>query len=426
MSLINQMLRDLEQRRTAEMRVSPLGGLSASGSGFSATRSIDYLLLSAVIVLAVAGGFLAAYILSTQEITQPQQAPVANILPVTVAQVTAAMDKGVDAAKTAVKTANVKGSESQGGRSAEHRATLKPIESVKALAVAGIKKSKPIRAEAAKVKTAQAVINPVAGEQSQVDNSVLLVEVKQEPADRNKPSSVAKRQQSAVEAPVETHSEESINKTVRPLTSEQQSQLAFQRAVKMLGRGKQQAAESALEEALSFEASHLKARETLAALLLNTGRVSEAANTLREGLQLMSGATPLAKLYARILVDQGESAAAVAVLEKARPTVSAEPDYYALLAALYRQVGKHAQASQVYQQILTIRPGVASWWMGLGLSQEAMGENQQAREAFQRAQRAGGLGAEVLKYVQSRILALTPAEPAAVVSVDANADVLGE
>jgi MSHA biogenesis protein MshN len=146
--------------------------------------------------------------------------------------------------------------------------------------------------------------------------------------------------------------------------------------------------------------------------------VSEAAGTLRDGLQLMPRATPLAKLYARILVDQGDVPIAVIVLQRARPAVSADPEYHALLAELYRQEKKHGQAAQVYQQVLMQRPGVASWWMGLALSQDAMGENAQALQAFQRAQRAGGLAGEVMQYVQTRIVALklvaTPVTPASV------------
>ncbi|NOX91526.1 MAG: hypothetical protein GXP18_03475, partial [Gammaproteobacteria bacterium] len=71
--------------------------------------------------------------------------------------------------------------------------------------------------------------------------------------------------------------EQNINKTIRPLTDEQHSQLAFQRAIHLLSRDNQQEAQLALVEALSFSPVHFRARETLAALLLNAGRMSEAA-----------------------------------------------------------------------------------------------------------------------------------------------------
>ena len=184
--------------------------------------------------------------------------------------------------------------------------------------------------------------------------------------------------------------------------------MIFQDAVKLLGRGDESGAQQKLEKALSIEPVHIRARETLFALLLNTGRVSEAVEKLSEGLRLRPTSAPLAKLYARVLVDQGDNDAAVAVLERARPSAVADPDYYALLAALYRGVGKHAQASQTYQQILQVRPGVAVWWMGLALSEDAMGSATKALEAYQRAQRSGGLKPEVVQYVQSRIAALIP------------------
>jgi len=201
---------------------------------------------------------------------------------------------------------------------------------------------------------------------------------------------------------------QNINKTLRPLTDEQQSQLAFQHAIHMLSRNNQQDAQLALEKTLFFSPTHLRAREMLAAILLNTGRISEAENHLNEGLYLMPNAAPLAKLYARILVDQGDLVNAVMVLERARPAVAVDPEYYALLAALYQQWEKYAQAAKVYQQILLQHPEIAQWWMGLALAQDAMGETTHALNAFQRAQRAGGLGGEVLKYIQTRITALMP------------------
>jgi len=62
---------------------------------------------------------------------------------------------------------------------------------------------------------------------------------------------------------------------------------------------------------------------------------------------------------------------------------------------------------------------------GLALSEDAMGESAPALNAFQRAQRAGGLSATVMKYLQARIVALTPVAPVPVTSSN-NSDDFGE
>ena len=200
--------------------------------------------------------------------------------------------------------------------------------------------------------------------------------------------------------------EERVTKTVLPLSRQQQANIAFQRAVNLMGRGDQLYARLALEEALAYEPSNVRARETLSALLLNAGRASEAAEKLIEGLRLQPESAPLAKLYARVLMDQGNNETALGVLERAQPNVTKDTEYFSLLAALYRGVGKYAQASRVYQEILVVKPGVATWWMGLGMSQDAMGESIKALAAYQQAYRAGGLTPEVIRYVDSRISAL--------------------
>ncbi len=425
MSLVNQMLQDLEQRRSAEAGMSPLGGLSASGEGVSKTvsaaQSINYVLLGAtlmmliVVVLVLVYWFgvsqsaplkplLLAQLPSTMQqipvvkqsmvkqsmakqeavepqvhepLTKPKQAAVATVVQ-NKTQNTVQEKKQANTPTNNVVVANIKASVVE-LKSDQHKMAALAVAAVSETRGDDDAESMPITAVKADMSV-EKIITPLPAKFSAVQHSNDA-----DQADR-----------------------EHINKTIRPLTGEQQAQLAFQRAVKLLGRDDQQAAQLALQQSLSFDPTYVRARETLSALLLNTGRVSEAMDRLSEGLRLQPQATPLAKLYARILVGQGDAGIAIGIMERARPAISADPDYYALLAVLYRGAGKNAQAAQVYQQILLVRPGVAAWWLGLGLSQDAMGESDQALDAYGRANRAGGLKPAVLQYVQERIQALTP------------------
>lgn len=415
MSLVNQMLQDLEQRRTAGAGVSPLGGLSASGVGVSAAQPVNYLLLGGILTLVFAVVFTLMYLfgLKPSVMAEPDATePVAALTTRTISTPTAAPVSQHPMRPQTEHPAVT--------NSAKENSPVEKLVQADAPLKAHAQVSEKTKPTPAKVKTVQpaSVTLPIVNDAAEAEGSMSIIES----APDNVTATVAT---ASAEGQANLSGNDAINKTIRPLTSEQQAQLAFQGAVKSLGRGDESGAQRALEKALSFEPNHVRARETLSALLLNTGRVSEAGDSLREGLRLQPTSTPLAKLYARVLVNQGDNASAVVVLERAAPRVGDDADYYALLAALYRDVGKHAQAAQVYQEILKLHPGVAAWWMGLALAQDAMGASAESLEAYRRAQRAGGLRTEVLQYVQTRIAALTPVAAKPVFKADVADDTNG-
>ncbi|MDT8383712.1 MAG: tetratricopeptide repeat protein [Gammaproteobacteria bacterium] len=424
MSLVNQMLQDLEQRRTAEAGASPLSGLSASGAGVLSGASINYLWLGASLALIFAAVFVLVYLFGREPSlaaepamsqkagtrnTEAQNITTRNVMPLAVAPVAEpeSVSPPVVAAQRE-KAAPIAAAQPPTPATQARPAMATTTATTTATASAPVLAITPhsdTTAEAGAVRV-------TAGPDATSSANPRLSQTQSQPQPQPE-AKLEAQPEPALELQAELQPElqselqpEPMNKTLRPLTREQQARQTFQQAVLLLGRGDESGAEQALHKTLAVEPAHLRARETLSALLLNTGRVSEAADGLREGLRLQPTATALAKLYARVLVDQGDSEAAVAVLEQAPPTQAADADYYALLAALYRAAGRHAQASQVYQQLLKGRPGVAAWWLGLALSEDAMGALPQALEAYRRAHRAGGLKPEVLAYVQSRIAAL--------------------
>ncbi|NOX76530.1 MAG: tetratricopeptide repeat protein, partial [Gammaproteobacteria bacterium] len=210
-----------------------------------------------------------------------------------------------------------------------------------------------------------------------------------------------------------------MQKQVRPLDASQKARMNLKAAVKALAHNDNQTAIIRLRESLQQDASLLRARETLVALYLNTGRSSEAADVLRAGLQRAPKTTSLAMLYARLLANQRQLSQALSVLERARPAMADNLSFYALLAAYYQRDGKHAQAVSIYRDAVKYQPTVASWWLGLGVSLDAMNspqgnDYQEVLNAFQQAYRGGGLSAEVRTYVRSRIevlAALVPDSP---------------
>ncbi len=200
-----------------------------------------------------------------------------------------------------------------------------------------------------------------------------------------------------------------VNKRIRPLNNEQRAEQTLRRGVGLLGQGRQAEAEQALREALQMDPRQLRARETLAALYFNSGRLSEAQALLAEGVRLSPRAAGLVQFYARLMADQGELDTALTALQRARPPLEENPDYHALLAALYQRAGRHEPAAWTYRQLLAQRGTQAAWWMGLGISLEALGDTAPALEAYVKAhQLGGGLNSQVLDYLGSRIRVLAP------------------
>lgn len=214
-----------------------------------------------------------------------------------------------------------------------------------------------------------------------------------------------------VQAPV---ADTLVSKRIRPLSDQQRAEQTLRRGVDLLEHGRHAEAELALQEALKLDPRQRRARETLAALYLNNGRRSETQALLADGLQLSPRAAGLAQLYARLLAEQDDLATALVTLLRARPPMAENPDYHALLAALLQRAGQHAQAVQTYRELLALRGTAAPWWMGLAISLEAQGETTPALEAYVKAHQLGaGLNPQVLEYLGGRIRALAPRVAAA-------------
>ena len=196
------------------------------------------------------------------------------------------------------------------------------------------------------------------------------------------------------------------NRSIRQLTNVQRAEEIYQQALVLNAKGDLFPAIAQLRQALQIDASHLKARYTLAALLINTDQSDAALKELVSGINIEPGYAPFAKLYGRLKAVAGELDDAVAVMERAREGAQGDPEYYAQLAAIYQQQGRHSEAIAYFQQALRWQSTEGAWWMGLGISLEQQRHYRDAALAYRKADATGTLSDTVLAYVQSRIQAL--------------------
>ena len=205
---------------------------------------------------------------------------------------------------------------------------------------------------------------------------------------------------------VATEEAGTLAKKIVPLSGEQRAQQAYQDGHGYITRHDYRKAESALRSALAQEPAHLKARELLSGVYISQGRWIEASELLREGVAIAPQHHTFIKLYARSLMQLKRDAQAITVLSENKPALAQDPEHYALLAALYQRQQNHEAAAHTYSDILKLNPAMGIWWVGMGISLEAMGEHQQALEAYQQARKTGTLNGDVARYTDNRLLAL--------------------
>jgi MSHA biogenesis protein MshN len=176
----------------------------------------------------------------------------------------------------------------------------------------------------------------------------------------------------------------------------------YNQALAALRSGDTDVAERGLRHALTEREDMHDARQALATLLAGDGRSHEAMSLLARGLELAPNHVGLRRLLAHLRVEQGDLNGAVEVL-RAGP---ADPALLAMLGALYQRQGNAEQAAGAYRQALQTDPSVGVWWAGLAIALESAGQPASAPEAYRRALRFGGLDARLDDYARERLAAL--------------------
>jgi len=194
-----------------------------------------------------------------------------------------------------------------------------------------------------------------------------------------------------------------FNKKQISLTKDEQVRIAYVEASNTLQQGKTTDAKKLLKKVLLLDFTHIQARKTLASLLFREQQYDEAIEILDIGRIQHPEDVTFTLLLARIHTERGQDSIAVDLLERINPDVASNSDYYALLAALYQRSAQYKKAAVVYEKLLRVYPGRAVWWMGLGLSLQSTERKQDALSAYKRALSAQGLTVELKRFIQKRM-----------------------
>ncbi|WP_220720218.1 tetratricopeptide repeat protein [Agarivorans litoreus] len=400
MSVINQMLKDLDKRQNSNPQsMSPL--VEDSGKSIRA-----YVLMALVLIALVISAWLALRYFK-------------NIDVVSDVEVVADTAQHANSVAVSLETEQL-----QAVADAIDVELVEPVSQLTTLPISPNQTLTTANQSDTASEPDKPLIEPTATavveepEPSSVKNNQELAELEQKPTVAEKASVSSqptapkpkKKEQSKTKQPsLTTEKKQVANEastleiTPLKLTREQQVALYTRRGYQALDKNLPGEARKEFQKALQLDHQAHEVREQLAALMFGRGDVRSAVSLLEEGLQLSPLRGSFRVMLARIFVQQDNLAQAIYYLENAEPSIIGNVDYYAMLAGLAQRLDKQELALTSYQKLVKHEPSRARWWLGYAIANDKLGSYQEALAAYQQAELMGQLSSNSRDFVVNRI-----------------------
>ncbi len=435
MSVINQMLRDLDQRDTAP-GVRDAFVASGKREAMSAMRKWQALALVSVVGLVAMAGWLLFYqsrVTPTVAASKPAptaklpvEPPKVAVAPVEPPKVVAAPvepPKVVPAPDEPprVVAAPVEPPKLQAAPVEPPKVVALPVESPKAI-LAPKPQSMPLKQAkdqpakrspeqtSASAKVAGPVRSVTDSSKAQTTSGSMpiqpVVTLQPQPPrvlatpDPATGKDLASKPAASVEP---SNSKIAIERSEKAISSSDRAATEYRNAVESFNQGLIDQAMDGYAAVLQLEPRHGAARQALSTLLLRRSRMAEAQNLIKEGLKLSPENASMAMFLARLQVESGDRASALDTLDTALPHARNRPDYHAFVGTLLQLQGRHKEALTHYEISVRLVPNSGPWLTGLAVSLEEEKRLSEAREIYQRALATDNLGPEQRNFVERKL-----------------------
>ncbi|MBY0340493.1 MAG: tetratricopeptide repeat protein [Rhodocyclaceae bacterium] len=186
-------------------------------------------------------------------------------------------------------------------------------------------------------------------------------------------------------------------------TPAEQAEADYRRGIAAIRRGDTSEAGEALRAALRLMPAHVAARQALLGQLTEQQRWHDAETLALDGVGLLPQRSDWALLAARLMYDRGEAELALETLNQHAAAARQNADYQVMHALLLQRAGRYADAANCYRTALALRPGEGRWWFGLGRALDADRREAEARQAYEKARDSGNLPPDLLQSVERRL-----------------------
>jgi MSHA biogenesis protein MshN len=408
MSLINQVLQDLEKRHAAESETNALPPhVRAVQARPRSPVRVFGIVATAVAVVVVAA--VAAYAYKNRSVpannvaapvsSGPTASPAPDVVPVPAPKEPVAAPAAAQASpgqSSAFNGVSRLSDELSVGAPSARKEKERPV-------------APPRNSKAVIIPLPEAVLPPLPAQRVETSPAVAVdAPPRAEPA--AKPAAPAAER--VIPLPPEPvaaadSTPTTIDKQMREVVPSERAEIAFRKGVKQIQEGRANAAELDFRDALKIDPSHSAARQALLGLLLDSKRNNEAEQILRKTLELNPRQPRHAMVLARLEVERGDVTSAINTMVGVLPYVKSDPDFHAFLAALLQREGRHREAVDYYHAALRGTPGNGVWMMGLGISLRASNQSAEARDAFQHAIESRQLSPELQEFVERQLRELS-------------------
>lgn len=402
MSVINQMLKDLEQR-------TPEQGQAATPLVQKQKSSTVKIVLISVAVL-VSLNLLGFYIWDLQKQVASSEQQVKNYL--------LEQDESDQIAKEKIPKAQ------QINQVKLNESSPQPTKEILASSQQIIKQDKAVPAQAALPKVEVIPKNtstqqPITQKQTNNTEQTNVVETVQnnvskvtkliaKPAEKLVEKQAVKRVDN--NEPVtrftkeNTPTESKMTVSRRQLTAQELISQKLARAEKAIKNNDIVKAEKLFEETLIIEPNHKQARKKLAALWFGRKSYQQAINLLSQGISLDSNDAELRLLKARIYLQQGKSQAAYNTLKPL--SMLKHQDYQVMLANVAQQIEQYESAIQAYKVLIEMQSYSGRWHLGLAIIYDKNSQFSLAATEYATALTKSDLSIASAKFAQQRMQAL--------------------
>jgi len=187
----------------------------------------------------------------------------------------------------------------------------------------------------------------------------------------------------------------------RQLSADELAEQKLTLAEKALAAKQIEKAEKLLEDVVIIRPSDSQTRKKLAALWFGRQAYQDAVNLLSQGISLNGKDSSLRQMKARIHLKQGQFTAALNTL---KPLAQLKDEQYqVMLANTAQQAQQNTVAVNAYKMLIAMKPEIGRWQLGLAVLYDKNSQFELASMAYKKALTKNDLSVSSENFVKQRI-----------------------
>ena len=185
------------------------------------------------------------------------------------------------------------------------------------------------------------------------------------------------------------------------ITPQALAQQKYSKAEQAIAKNNISDAEQLLEDILLLVPEHQGARKQLAALWYGRRLYQPALNLLSQGIVLEPDNADYRLMQARIYIELDQQQKALDSLLGLAQTNNVE--YQSLLATTAQKLKNFQLSVNAYKQLTLMQPNVGRWWLGLAVAYDSEGQFNEAAMTYRQAIGRGNLSESARQFSRQRL-----------------------